>query len=133
MQNNGNVGIGTTNPSAKLDINGTASAKRYVANGIYEITNSVWDLSQGNVAQITFTSSITPITINSDGSVGTYILVVKKTNSCTSCTMTFSGVDVKYPGGINPNLSSGANTTDIFSFIAVGNNTFYCLYANNLL
>ena len=45
----------------------------------------------------------------------------------------FSGADVKYPGGVNPTLSSGANTTDVFSFIAVGNNTFYCLYAKNLL
>ena len=104
-----------------------------LASGIHEITNSVWDLSQGNVAQVTFTSGITPITINSDGSVGTYVLVVKKTTSCTDCNIYFLGADVKYPGGVNPTLSSGSNTTDIFSFVAVANNTFYCLYANNLL
>ena len=130
---NGNVGIGTTDPSTKLDVNGTVSAKHYVINGLNEITNGVWDLSQSNLAQITFSSGITPITINSDGKAGTYVLVVKKANSCTDCNISFLGVDVKFPGGVNPTLSSGANTTDVFSFIAVGNNTFYCLYAKNLL
>lgn len=128
----GNIGIGTTNPSAKLDVNGTVSAKRYVIDGLYDITNDVWDLSRGNLAQVTYNSSITPITINSDGTAGSYILVVKKNNSCTDCNITFLGVDVKYPGGVNPTLSSGANTTDIFSFIAVGNNIYYCFYAKNL-
>jgi hypothetical protein len=130
---NGNVGIGTTNPSTKLDVNGTTSAKRYTASGIHTVTNGVWDLSQGNVAQITFSSGVTPITINSDGGIGTFILVIKKTNSCSDCSISFLGADVKYPMGIIPSLSSGANTTDIFSFIAVDNNTFYCLYANNML
>ena len=130
---NGNVGIGTNNPSAKLDVNGTTSAKRYTTSGINTITNGVWDLSQGNIAQITFSSGVTPITINSDGGVGTYILVIKKTNSCSDCSISFLGADVKYPSGIIPSLSGGANTTDIFSFIAVDNNTFYCLYVNNLL
>ena len=32
----------------------------------------------------------------------------------------FSEADVKYPGGVNSTLSSGANTTGVFSFIAVG-------------
>lgn len=128
----GNIGIGTTNPSAKLDVNGTVSAKRYVIDGLYDITNGVWDLSQGNLAQVTYNSSITPITINSDGTAGSYILVVKKNNSCTDCNINFLGADVKYPGGVNPTLSSGSNTTDIFSFIEVGNNTFYCFYAKNL-
>lgn len=128
----GNIGIGTTNPAAKLDVNGTVSAKRYVIDGLYDITNGVWDLSRGNLAQVTYNSSITPITINSDGSAGTYVLVVKKNTSCTDCNITFLGADVKYPGGVNPTLSSGSNTTDIFSFIEVGNNTFYCFYAKNL-
>ena len=129
---NGKVGIGTSSPTYNLDVNGTASAKRYVVKGIYNITSGVWDLSQSNLAQITYNSSITPLTINSDGSVGTYILVVKKNNSCSDCNITFSGVTVKYPGGVNPSLSSGSNTTDIFSFIAVGNNTFYCVEVKNL-
>lgn len=128
----GNIGIGTTNPSTKLDVNGTVSAKRYVIDGLYDITNDVWDLSRGNLAQVTYNSSIAPITINSDGTAGTYVLVVKKNNSCTDCNINFLGADVKYPGGVNPTLSSGANTTDIFSFIAIGNNTFYCFYAKNL-
>jgi hypothetical protein len=131
-RNNGKVGIGTSSPVYNLDVNGTTSAKRYVVKGIYYITSGVWDLSQGNLAQITYNSNITPITINSDGSTGTYVLVVKKNNSCTDCNIIFSGATVKYPGGVNPTLSSGSNTTDVFSFIAVGNNTFYCLYAKNL-
>jgi hypothetical protein len=132
-QDNGNVGIGTENPSSKLEVAGTVLAERYLVKGINEITNSIWDLSEGNMAQITYNSSIAPITINSDGSVGTYVLVVKKNTTCTDCNITFLGVDVKFPGGVNPTLSSGSNTTDIFSFIAVGDNTFYCLYAKNLL
>lgn len=128
----GNIGIGTTTPSAKLDVNGTVSAKRYVIDGLYDITNGLWDLSRGNLAQVTYNSGITPITINSDGTAGSYILVVNKNNSCTDCNMTFLGATVKYPGGVNPTLSSGSNTTDIFSFIAVDNNTFYCFYAKNL-
>lgn len=132
-RNAGRVGIGTSNPTYDLEVNGTASAKRYVVKGINEITNGVWDLTQGNLVQITFNSSITPITINSDGSAGTYILIVKKNTNCTDCTLTFLGATVKYPDGVIPTLSSGSNTTDIFSFIAVGNNTFYCLSAKNLL
>ena len=127
------VGIGTTYPSAKLDVNGTATAKRYIANGVYNITNGIWDISQSNIAQINYSSGIIPITINSDGTVGTYVLIVKKNSSCSDCNIYFSGADVKYPSGINPTLSSGPNSTDVFSFIAVGNNTFYCLYAKNLL
>ena len=130
---NGKVGIGTSSPTYNLDVNGTVLAKRYVVKTIYNITSGVWDLSKGNLAQITYNSSITPITINSDGSVGTYILVVKKNTSCTDCNITFSGATVKYKDGVNPTLSNGSNTTDIFSFIAIGNNTFYCLTAKNLL
>ncbi len=130
---NGNVGIGTATPSTKLEVAGTVSADRFKVDEITEITSGVWDLSKGNLAQITFSSSISPITINSDGAAGAYILVVKKNVSCTDCTISFLGADVKFPGGVAPTLSTGSNTTDIFSFISVGNNTFYCCYAKNLM
>ena len=52
-------------------------------------TNGVWGLTQGNLAQITFNSGITSIAINSDGSVGTYSIVLKNNISCKDYNITF--------------------------------------------
>lgn len=128
---NGNVGIGTSNPQAKLDVNGTACVTRYSTKNVYTITNNTWDLSQGNIAEITFTSSINPISITSDGCIGTFVLIVKKSGSCSSCSLDIQGANILWAYGTAPTLSSGSNTTDVISLIAVGNNTYYGYSANN--
>jgi len=128
---NGNVGIGTKTPMVKLDVDGTACVTRYGTKSVHSITNGTWDLSKGNIAEVNFGSSITPITINSDNCVGTYVLIVKKSSSCSSCSVDIQGANILWAYGVPPTLSSGSNTTDIISLIAVGNDTFYGYTANN--
>lgn len=128
---NGNVGIGTNTPMVKLDVEGTACVTRYGTKSVNTITNGTWDLTKGNISEVNFGSTISPITISSDNCVGTYVLIVKKANSCSDCSLNIQGVNVMWAYGVPPTLSSGSNTTDIISLIAVGNNNFYGYTANN--
>ncbi|MBL7050725.1 hypothetical protein ISS04_01025 [Candidatus Woesearchaeota archaeon] len=88
---NGNVGIGTTNPSVKLEVNGTINASQVLVNGSavltsYTDTNTWWELNTGylynNSNNLDFNETMLNATIDArdnyeadtqKGTSGTYV------------------------------------------------------------
>jgi trimeric autotransporter adhesin len=84
---NGNVGVGTTNPGAKLEVVG---AIRSVASDAGAATTLDWNL--GNVIYTTTGCSSTAYTMNNLRDGASYTLIIKATSHSAACAFTGSGV-----------------------------------------
>jgi hypothetical protein len=114
VKTNGNVGIGTTNPQHKLDINGAIYTRRY---GLTYSSSITINWNNGNVQSVVLTGNTTfNFTNGQDG--GKYILIIKQ-DSTGGRTVTWPS-SVRFPGGVTPTLSTGANKSDYIGFIYNG-------------
>jgi hypothetical protein len=80
-----------------------------------------WDVSLGQVASLTLGGNRT-IANPTNMKVATYILYLVQ-DATGSRTVTW-GTNYKWPGGVAPVLSTGANKRDIISFISDGTNMY---------
>jgi hypothetical protein len=114
VKTNGNVGIGTTSPQHKLDINGAIYTRRY---GLTYSSSITIDWNNGNVQSVVLTGNTTfTFTNGQDG--GKYILIIRQ-DSTGGRTVTWPS-SVRFPGGVTPTLSTGANKSDYIGFIYNG-------------
>lgn len=111
---NGNVGIGTTIPTAKLETNGTfALSKREINNpsgatGYIDNTNSVYKLSGGG------TYNITGIEAGADGQV-IYLYALSSTNIVLEHnSVTAPAKSIITNTGANVTISNGGGATLIY-------------------
>ena len=131
---NDNVGIGSLVPRAKLDVEGSSRFKSYfedtvtatIAAGILDL-----DLSAGQSFEVVATENITTINllnrpegataftlkISQDGTGGRTVAFNSITSGSNPTTIKWSG------GGIVPQLTATASTTDIYSFITFAGGT----------
>lgn len=93
---------------------------RYAAN----VTGATYtvDLNNGNVQQLTLTTSSTFSFSNNlyDGAIYTLLITQDATGSRL---ITWSG-NWKWPGGTLPTLTTTANAVDIFTFVSNGTNLY---------
>ena len=115
----GNVGIGSTNPLAKLMVVGTAFSPN---QNLTDASSIVWDTSLGQVA--TFTFVLTNRTMTAPANLvngGFYALAVYQ--NAGNNTLIWNSV-FKWAAGIAPTLSTAAGAKDFFVFRSDGTNMY---------
>ena len=144
IDSSGNVGIGTTSPSALLDVDGTTrlggavsvednevtrpKLKDYSETTVVANTGTTYtiDLENGNVFNLTLTGNCT-YTFNNppaSGSAGAFTLIQNQ-DGTGSRTVTWPA-SVEWAGGSAPTITSTLSSTDVFTFITTdGGTTWY--------
>ena len=121
FNNGANVGIGTTTPTTKLQVNGAATNTLAFNAG----TSSTIDFSQSNRAYTSATAASYTLTNIKNG--GAYSLVLTSATNTGSATFTSTGFTFKYMG--TSAMTSGK--THIYSFIVVGTVVYVSMATEN--
>ena len=109
----GNVGIGTNNPTSKLEVNGAATN----ATALNSVAATTIDFSKSNLAYTTASAGAFTLTNIKDG--GTFTLAVQGVNSGTSI-FTCTGFTFRY---VNNGITS-ANKHTIYTFLVMGTTVY---------
>ncbi len=122
IHNNGaNVGVGSTVPTSKLEVNGSATNTLAFNAG----SSSTIDFSQSNLA---FSSAVgTTYTLNNIKNGGAYSLVLTATSNLGNAVFSAAGFTFKYMG--TREMSSGKS--HIYSFIVVGTVVYISMATEN--
>jgi hypothetical protein len=144
FNSSGNFGIGTSTPSALLDVDGTTrlggavsvednevtrpKLKDYSETTVIANTGATYtiDLENGNVFNLTLTGDCTYTFSNppASGSAGAFTLIQNQ-DGTGSRTVTWPA-SVEWAGGSAPTITSTASSTDVFTFITTdGGTTWY--------
>jgi hypothetical protein len=112
---NGNVGIGTTAPVAKLQVNGQYYSKINVIDG----SSGTWqvDWNNANVQRVVLAAGVNNVTFANPVDGGRYVLIIKQPAAGGPSTLSFGATSIAWAGGSAPTLSTTAAYIDIFSFI----------------
>ncbi len=116
----GNVGIGTTGPSAKLQINGDYYSPTVVNGNCTGAVTINWSL--GNTQHCVLTGNVT-FTFTNGNSGGNYRIILKQ-DATGSRTVTWPAT-VRWGATGLPTLSTAANATDYVGFIYNGVDSKY--------
>lgn len=116
-------GIGTSNNNLlKLDASGNAPSVNVLAQTLTDGATVNWNMASGVIATLTLTGNSHAIAAPSPMRVGSAILHVFQ-DTTAGRVVTWNAV-FKWPGGVAPVLSPGANKHDIFSFVCDGSSLF---------
>jgi hypothetical protein len=109
----GNVGVGTINPTSKLEVNGSATNTTAFSAG----AGTVIDYSNSNLAYTTASAGSFTLSNIKDG--GTYTLAVQGSSSGTA-TFTCTGFTFYY---VNNGITA-PNKHTLYTFIVMGTNVY---------
>ena len=127
IDSTGNVGIGTSNPNAKLHVAGTGLYTAAQRGSVYSL-GSVWgtqtpNLNTGNNFTVTLIGNATLANPSNQtsGQHGVFRIVQDGTGSRT---LAF-GSNWKFPGGTAPTLSTAANAEDLLAYYVAASGTIF--------
>jgi hypothetical protein len=110
----GNVGIGTLNPTSKLEVNGSATNTTAFNAG----ASSTIDFSNSNLAYTSASPGAFTLSNIKDG--GTYTLSVQGT---TSGTASFSATGFTFKSTNNAQTIAGKHT--LYTFMVIGTTAYF--------
>ena len=116
----GNVGIGTTNPLHKLDVNGSFYSELVVKGNCTGAVTIDWNA--GNTQHCVLTGNVT-FTFSNGQSGGSYKLVLKQ-GGTGSYTVTWPA-SVRWGSGVAPTLTTTVGKTDYAGFFYNGVDSTY--------
>jgi len=127
---NGNVGIGTTNPpsTSKLEINGSYNSAEIDPSGTNSFTVN-WAL--GNYQYIGLGTGANTITLTNPTPGMRSILVIKQPSSGTAATVTWASSPtaglIRWKSGTAPTLSTTSGYADVvgFGYVGIGTTAYY--------
>ena len=114
IQPTGNVGINTTNPTSRLEVNGSATN----TTAFNAAAGTTIDFSRSNLAYTTASAGAFTLTNIKDG--GTYTLAVQGT---TSGTASFTATNFTFRS-IN-NVATIAGRQTLYTFIVMGTTVYF--------
>jgi hypothetical protein len=120
-KNTGNVGVGTSTPASKLEVNGAATNIVAFNAG----SNSSIDFTKSNLAYTTATGTSFTLSGLKDG--GAYTLILTSTTNTGTASFSASGFTIK-------NMSTSAMTSGkehIYSFIVAGTKVYVSMNTEN--
>jgi hypothetical protein len=121
FNNGANIGIGTTTPNSRLEVNGAATNSSALNAG----SSATINLSQSNLAYTSATSASYALSNIKDG--GAYTIVLTSTTNSGVATFTATGFTFKYMGTY-PRTSG---KTHIYSFIVAGTIVYVSMATEN--
>jgi hypothetical protein len=116
----GNVGVGTTAPTSKLEVNGAATNNTSIST-----SNATIDFSLSNLAATTNTAS--SITLSNIKNGGAYTLAFTSTAASGVVTFTASGFTFVYIGTV----ARTAGKKHIYNFVVIGTEVFVTMGIEN--
>jgi hypothetical protein len=119
---NGNVGLGTWNPRARLEINNTLSYKSIFDNGNSGAAITI-DWRNANIQKVTMNNACTFTFTAPAGGIAKLVLELIQ-DGTGSRTATWPAT-VKWPGASAPTLTTAASSVDFVSCLYDGTN-YYC-------
>jgi hypothetical protein len=117
VANNGDIGIGTDNPVAMLDVVGAIYSRLVTPTDASSLTI---DWNQGNVQGLTLNTSNTTLAFTNGHAGGDYELILYQ-DATGGRTVTWPAT-VEWPNGNAPTLTSTASSTDVVKFVYDGSN-----------
>ncbi len=117
INQDGNIGIGTTVPTTRLQINGQYYSKRYAA------TTSI-DWANGNTQSLTLANDSNTLTFSNGQDGAKYTLMLKQPASGNAGTVSWPA-SVRWPSGSAPSLTTNSGKTDYIGFIYNGIDSKY--------
>jgi hypothetical protein len=128
IANSGNVGIGTTAPAAKLQVNGQIANTMPTTMTPTGTTQAI-DWTTGNVQVLNLGSATGDVTVTMSNAVAGAIYILHVTQGATARNLTWPA-SVRWPSGVAPVISTTASSEDVLTFFYNGTK-FYGTYGQD--
>lgn len=114
------LATGTTKKALKSELKGATGQVSFTAKTtLTDQATIVWDVNDGNFAEVTLTDNRTLALPTNISEGGSYVLKIIQ-DATGSRTLTFSDPAFMFPYGLHPTLTTTANAVDIITFFYDG-------------
>jgi hypothetical protein len=114
--------VNTGTDTARVTTPATIQGKLFSTQTLIDAATISWDLSAGAFSTVTLGGSRSLAAPTNQTAGASYVLIIKQ-DGTGSRTLSFDSV-YKFPGGIDPTLSTAADSVDIISFVSDGTSMY---------